>query len=113
MIDFSFLESFTKGDTKKMSRYINMYVSMAPQTFADLESHLFNGDLDSVRVTAHSLKPQAEFMGIQGLKELLKEIESTAAAGEKEGLADKISQAKSLHRQALPILQKKANTSDS
>ena len=109
MVDFSFLESFTKGNTKKINRYINMYLSMAPQTFADLESNLASGDLESVKVTAHSLKPQAEFMGISGLKELLKQIEEQAGAGESDNLSAMVSEAKSLHENAVPILQEKAN----
>jgi HPt (histidine-containing phosphotransfer) domain-containing protein len=109
MVDFSFLESFTKGNRKKINRYIGMYLSMAPQTFSDLESQLSDGDLEAVKVIAHSLKPQAEFMGIQGLKELLEEIEVTALAGDRDALEAMISLAKSMHEEALPILEEKAS----
>ena len=32
MVDLTFLEKFTKGDKNKMKRYINMYLSVAPNT---------------------------------------------------------------------------------
>ena len=41
MVDLSYLESFTKGNSVKMKRYINIYLSIAPQTFQDMERHQY------------------------------------------------------------------------
>ncbi|MCK7590548.1 Hpt domain-containing protein [Subsaxibacter sp. CAU 1640] len=75
MVDLGFLEKFTKGDTQKMQRYIKLYLDVAPQTFADMKQNLKDKDWEQLRINAHSLKPQAEFMGILSLKDALATIE--------------------------------------
>lgn len=75
MVDLSFLEKFTKGDSKKMKRYISLYLDVVPKTFEEMQHNLENRDWEQLRINAHSLKPQTDFMGIQSLKEVLITIE--------------------------------------
>lgn len=75
MVDLTFLKKFTKDDPIKMKRYISLYLDGAPKTFEEMQRNLNNGDWEHLRIHAHSLKPQAEFMGILPLKEALIKIE--------------------------------------
>ena len=75
MVDFTFLKKFTKDDPKKMKRYIGLYLDVAPKTFAEMKHNLEDKDWEQLRINAHSLKPQADFMGINSLKEELIKIE--------------------------------------
>ena len=75
MVDLNFLKKFTKDDPKKMKRYISLYLDVAPKTFVEMQFNLKNGDWEQLRINAHSLKPQADFMGINSLKEELVKIE--------------------------------------
>lgn len=75
MVDLTFLKQFTKGDSQKMKRYVSLYLDMLPKTFAEMKSNLKNADWEQLRINAHSLKPQADFMGINSLKEHLIKIE--------------------------------------
>ncbi|WP_310377742.1 Hpt domain-containing protein [Flavobacterium sp.] len=75
MVDLTFLKKFTKDDTVKMKRYISLYLDVAPKTFAEMQRNFDNKDWDQLRINAHSLKPQADFMGISNLKEELNKIE--------------------------------------
>lgn len=75
MVDLTFLKKFTKDDPIKMKRYISLYLDVAPKTFAEMQRNLNNEDWEKLRINAHSLKPQADFMGINGLKEELSKIE--------------------------------------
>ena len=75
MVDLTFLKKFTKDDSQKMKRYISLYLDVAPKTFAEMQSNLQNGDWEQLRINAHSLKPQADFMGITSLKDELSKIE--------------------------------------
>lgn len=75
MVDLSFLRKFTKDDPVKMKRYILLYLDVAPKTFVEMETNFKNQDWDQLRINAHSLKPQADFMGIQSLKDELIKIE--------------------------------------
>jgi len=75
MVDLTFLKKFTKDDPKKMKRYISLYLDVAPKTFEEMKRNLANEDWEQLRINAHSLKPQADFMGINSLKEELIKIE--------------------------------------
>lgn len=76
MVDLSFLEKFTKGDSKKMKRYISLYLEVAPKAFEEMQRNLNGKDWEQLRINAHSLKPQADFMGISSLKNVLVKIEA-------------------------------------
>ncbi|MBK7427309.1 MAG: Hpt domain-containing protein [Saprospiraceae bacterium] len=75
MVDLSFLKKFTKDDPKKMHRYITLYLDVAPKTFEEMQRNLIDKDWEQLRINAHSLKPQADFMGIASLKDELIKIE--------------------------------------
>ena len=80
MVDLTFLRKFTKDDPIKMKRYISLYLDVAPKTFEEMQRNLQDGDWEQLRINAHSLKPQAEFMGIKSLKEeLIKKEEADNA----------------------------------
>ena len=75
MVDLTFLKKFTKDDSQKMKRYISLYLDVSPTTFEEMKCNLKNEDWEQLRINAHSLKPQADFMGIVSLKEELIKIE--------------------------------------
>jgi HPt (histidine-containing phosphotransfer) domain-containing protein len=81
MVDLSFLKKFTKEDPLKMKRYISLYLDVAPKTFEEMLRNLKDGDWEQLRINAHSLKPQADFMGISSLKEELIKIEEAVKLG--------------------------------
>ena len=80
MVDLAFLKKFTKDDPKKMKRYMGLYLDVAPKTFAEMKRNLEDKDWEQLRINAHSLKPQADFMGINSLKEELIKIEEAVKA---------------------------------
>lgn len=105
MIDLSFLQQFTKGDVRKMERYIRMYLNTAPKTLRQMEQCLRHQDWEQVRIQAHSLKPQVDYMGITELKAVLIEIESEALQGQQTRLTGLCRRALSLNRQASLLLR--------
>lgn len=105
MIDLSFLEKFTKGNTDKMKRYINMYLSVAPNTFKAMEQDILNQDWKQLQINAHSLKPQTDFMGLDALKSLLIEIEMGVENKAYESLKILYDEALILHRASEILLQ--------
>ncbi len=84
MVDLTFLKKFTKNDAQKMKRYIGLYLDVAPKTFEEMKRNLKNEDWEQLRINAHSLKPQADFMGIISLKDELIKIEEAVKAKENE-----------------------------
>ncbi|MCX6350912.1 MAG: Hpt domain-containing protein [Bacteroidetes bacterium] len=81
LVDLTFLENFTGGDKAKMAKYINMFLQYAPNQIGIIEQKLEEKDWDSLRVAAHSLKPQVTYMGIKSQEEVIKSIEHNSADG--------------------------------
>ncbi len=105
MVDLTFLEKFTKGDSVKMKRYIVMYLTETPTIFEKINEFLQNKDWSNLAICAHSLKPQVEFMGIIELKEMLVEIENNVKNESFKPLHDLIQKAISLHLKSMTILR--------
>jgi HPt (histidine-containing phosphotransfer) domain-containing protein len=96
MVDLTFLKQFTKEDPKKMKRYITLYLDVAPKTFDEMLINLNNGDWGQLRINAHSLKPQADFMGIKSLKDELIKIEEAVQMNQFDDM-------EALYRKALDL----------
>lgn len=85
-MDLSFLEKFTKGDPKKMKRYITLYLDVAPKSFEEMQRNLEAEDWEQLRINAHSLKPQADFMGLAELKANLVQIEEAVKSNKLDNI---------------------------
>ena len=79
-IDPAYLSTFCKGDRARMERYIRQYLDSSPAAFAQLAEKLSADDAEGLAFVAHSLRPQATFMGAQAILELLSSIEQRARA---------------------------------
>lgn len=105
MVDLTFLRKFTKDDPTKMKRYISLYLDVAPKTFVEMQRNLSSGDWEQLRINAHSLKPQTEFMGILSLKEELIKIEEAVKANDLDGIEQLYTAALTLSTQSEQILK--------
>lgn len=63
--DIGFLQSFSGGSPAKMEKYIQMFLTNAPRLLGEIRQGLQKGDLEAVRIAAHSLKPQLAYMGVK------------------------------------------------
>lgn len=105
MIDLSFLEKFTKGDSKKMKRYISLYLDVAPKTIAEMHNNLKSRDWEQLRINAHSLKPQTDFMGLAELKEKLIQIEEAVKSNEFSNISPLMDDVQRMHAQSMHALK--------
>ena len=104
--DLTFLKKFTKEDPKKMQRYIQLYLEIAPRSFAEMEKDLAKKDWEHLRIHAHSLKPQVEFMGIANLLERLIELEEAIKDNRLEAAFSLFQNVKELHQKSHIELEK-------
>lgn len=74
-INLDYLLDFTKGDQAKMHRYITMYLKTAPKVINELQIHLESSNLENLKLQAHSIKPQVQYMGVSELKKTLIQLE--------------------------------------
>lgn len=97
MVDLSFLEKFSKGNAEKMKKYVSMYLNTAPDSFKKMQQNIHDKSWSDLAINAHSLKPQAEFMGIPKLKEVLIEIENNVKNGKINDLESLFNSANAIH----------------
>lgn len=99
-MDLSFLEKFTKGDPKKMKRYISLYLDVAPKTIVKMQQNLQAKDWEQLRINAHSLKPQVDFMGLGELKEKLVRIEEAVKSNKLDNISQLLNDVQRMHSQS-------------
>ncbi len=85
--DRTFLQSFTGGKADKMDKYIGMFLENAPRLLKQIDDALAANDLPTLKIAAHSLKPQLTYMGVKEDWSNIFLIEQTAGGA---GNADKL-----------------------
>ena len=105
MIDLTFLKQFTKEDPKKMKRYISLYLDVAPKILEEMHKNLSANDYEQLRINAHSLKPQADFMGSISLKEELVKIEEAVYSRNYDILKDLLNSSRRISNVSEQILK--------
>lgn len=65
IIDTSFLDSFTSGNQSKKEKYIKMFLANGPKLLENINKSLADKNYESLRIAAHSMKPQLSYMGVQ------------------------------------------------
>jgi len=63
--DMTFLKQFTNGNQEKQQKYIRMFLDNAPKLLQSIDKGLMDKDYTSIKIAAHSLKPQMSYMGIK------------------------------------------------
>jgi len=76
--DMTFLKNFTGGNPEKIKKYVSMFLQLCPDQLNVMQGHLHSSNYDSLRASAHALKPQIIYMGIRRGEELVKAIEHHA-----------------------------------
>jgi HPt (histidine-containing phosphotransfer) domain-containing protein len=106
LADLTFLRTFTSGDPAKMTKYINMFLGMAPQSLTQMRQQLEASDLKALRTSAHSLKTQLKYMGITQAVDLAYTIEQRSGDGtQPETLPALVSELETLTNQAITELK--------
>lgn len=79
VINLSFLNEFAGGNPDRLKKYISMFLEHAPQLLQGIKDNHNAKNWDSLRLAAHSLKPQVAYMGMKDIESKLKTIEHVAA----------------------------------
>lgn len=76
--NMQFLKQFTGGKPEKMDKYKAMFMENGPKLLAKIDDGLEKKDYPSVKIAAHSLKPQLSYMGVKEEVSNIFLIEQTA-----------------------------------
>jgi signal transduction histidine kinase/DNA-binding NarL/FixJ family response regulator/HPt (histidine-containing phosphotransfer) domain-containing protein len=63
--DMRFLKQFTGGNMEKQQKYIGMFLENAPKLLDNIDKALAVKDYQTIKIAAHSLKPQLSYMGVK------------------------------------------------
>jgi CheY-like chemotaxis protein len=63
--DMTFLKQFTGGNPDKQKKYVGMFLENAPKLLDNIEKALAIKDFPTIKIAAHSLKPQLSYMGVK------------------------------------------------
>ncbi len=63
--DRTFLKQFTAGNAEKQQKYIGMFLENAPKLLSNIDQGLAAKDYQTIKIAAHSLKPQLSYMGVK------------------------------------------------
>jgi hypothetical protein len=88
VVDLAYLSSVSGGDKAFMREMIEVFLKSVPETIDSFKQHV-GKDWKAVSSTAHKIKPSITFMGIESLKEVIREIEMNA---KEEKDLDKVSE---------------------
>ncbi|AEE49532.1 ATP-binding protein [Haliscomenobacter hydrossis] len=77
-LDLSFLRDFTDGDVEQMQYFIQKFLHQCPLEIQKLEQALVEQDKKALFQTAHSFKPQLEFVGLKKAAALAQQLEQAA-----------------------------------
>jgi len=77
--DMAFLERFAGGNAEKRNKYIRMFLDNAPKLLENIDAAMAEKDFPSVKIAAHSLKPQLSYMGVKEEVSHIFLIEQTAS----------------------------------
>jgi HPt (histidine-containing phosphotransfer) domain-containing protein len=77
-INLSFLRHFAANKKEIMKMLIEIYLEVVPVEVEKMEKHIAEKNWKQVRVSAHTLKPQLSYMGIQKLEPVILAIEENA-----------------------------------
>lgn len=73
--NLEFLKNFTGNDSARMRKYITMFLAAAPDDASAISNAMRENNLEALRASAHSLRPQLSYMGIKNGEHLLKQME--------------------------------------
>lgn len=103
--DMAFLRQFTNGNTEKMKKYIGMFLENGPRLLTSIEQGLEAKDHQTIKIAAHSMKPQLSYMGVKEEVSHIFLIEQTAGEAHFERLHSLVAQLKLLCAKAFEELR--------
>ena len=63
--DMHFLKQLTSNNPEKQKKYIGMFLENAPKLLDSIDKALIVKDYPTIKIAAHSLKPQLSYMGVK------------------------------------------------
>lgn len=104
--DPRFLISFAGNDMEKQKKYINLFLENAPKMMLQIEQGFERDDREMIKIGAHSLKTQLNYMGVKEEVSQVQSLERMAVhCQDKDELKQKITHLSKVCKQAFGELK--------
>jgi HPt (histidine-containing phosphotransfer) domain-containing protein len=81
IIDLAILSRSVAGDSRKVRRYAELFVTSMPETAAEFEQALARGDMPALADLGHRLKSSCRMVGALGLAAICQSLEACRHEG--------------------------------
>lgn len=106
LTDLRFLISFAGNDVMKQKKYVNIFLQNAPKLLHQIFNGWLQKDYEAIKIGAHSLKTQLNYMGVKEEQSHVYELEQIAAHPHRHGeMGDLIAGLQTVCEQAFQELQ--------
>ncbi len=78
MIDLTRLENFLDGNEKMVNRFIDIFKTQTPIQLETLSNAVSKNDWSQASISAHAIKSQCNYLGLDDIAELAHRIEQLA-----------------------------------
>ena len=78
MTDLSYLEEMGMGDNALIIEMVELFLENTPETLRRIKKHRDEENWTQLAAEAHKLKPNLSYMGLEGAKQTVIEIEKMA-----------------------------------
>lgn len=75
LYSLSQLESLSGGDEVFINKMVEMFLELTPQTIETLKETYASDELEAMGAAAHKIKPTIDMMGIETLKQSIRDLE--------------------------------------
>ena len=75
--DLSYLEDMGMGDDSLLIEMIQLFLDNTPESLRLMKEHEANNDWEKLSAEAHKLKPNLSYMGLNGAREIILDIEES------------------------------------
>lgn len=75
LYNLSLLEKMSRGNKNFVMRMVTLFIELSEEHILQIESAFENGDTQTVSKIAHKIKPSIEQMGIDSVKDVIRNIE--------------------------------------
>jgi len=75
MLDLTKLESLLGGNEKMVNRFIDIFRTQTPQQLNSLTDAISKSNWSEASITAHAIKSQCKYLGLDDIAELASRIE--------------------------------------
>src|SRR5437870_2320922 len=78
LVDLSFLRVYSGGNVELMKKFIHSFLEKTPAAIKTMEEQLNAKDFHALSRSAHSMKPQLSYVGVNKASELVRVIEESS-----------------------------------